>query len=415
MTPRRFFDRTILARAALAVMLAALALIVAACGGGDDEDARRPAVTPPPGGEVPQRLPDAEDRLELVAPPGYVEDGSSQASADWVSGFETRTGCDVRVRTARSDAAVAEAVASGRYDGAAVPSGMVAGLIAAGDLAPINPGLVRNADAIAEGLRDPGPAAVGDRLYGLPHDRWATLLAWRRDRVPGALSRSDAVYERPQLVPYRGLITSHGGPWAIAGAAVWLAANREELGITDPYALTVGQLEAAVALLVDQRPFLAAAWATDAEALRAFTEQEAVIGLVPQPVAHRLAAEQPELTTAANLPREGTTGEAGVWVVAADAEHPGCMYRWMAHALGPAVQAESAQFTGHAPANPGACRFTEDPDFCERLRATDEEFWAEVALRRTPVADCGDDRGRACKTWEEWQAAWAEVEARTAG
>ena len=44
-----------------------------------------------------------------------------------------------------------------------------------------------------------------------------------------------------------------------------------------------------------------------------------------------------------------------------------------------------------------------------RLSADDEEFFDQVEYWKTPVSDCGDDRGEECKTYDEWVQGWNEV------
>ena len=52
---------------------------------------------------------------------------------------------------------------------------------------------------------------------------------------------------------------------------------------------------------------------------------------------------------------------------------------------------------------------TADPKHCEIYHAEDEEFFDQIEFWKTPVSDCGDDRGDVCKTYEEWVQGWNEV------
>jgi putative spermidine/putrescine transport system substrate-binding protein len=79
------------------------------------------------------------------------------------------------------------------------------------------------------------------------------------------------------------------------------------------------------------------------------------------------------------------------------------------------VQAEVAERTGDAPANLSACQFTRDRGFCDAVRAADEGYWERVAIRATPMRDCGDERGAVCKTRAEWIAGWRSVAATPTG
>ena len=55
------------------------------------------------------------------------------------------------------------------------------------------------------------------------------------------------------------------------------------------------------------------------------------------------------------LPREGAPGEVDLWMLGANAPHPGCAYRWMRYASGARVQAQVARFYGATPVNADAC------------------------------------------------------------
>ena len=44
-------------------------------------------------------LGDGEGELNVLAWPGYAEDGSTDKTVDWVTPFEEETGCKVNVKT----------------------------------------------------------------------------------------------------------------------------------------------------------------------------------------------------------------------------------------------------------------------------------------------------------------------------
>ena len=49
------------------------------------------------------------------------------------------------------------------------------------------------------------------------------------------------------------------------------------------------------------------------------------------------------------------------------------------------------------------------PEHCDIYHANDEEFFDQIEFWKTPVSDCGDDRGDECKTYDEWVQGWNEV------
>ena len=73
------------------------------------------------------------------------------------------------------------------------------------------------------------------------------------------------------------------------------------------------------------------------------------------------------------------------------------------------ANAKVAEFFGEAPSNAKACALTTDPNYCAGYHADDEAYWSNVYYWNTPQADCGDDRGNTCKTYEDWRTAWTEI------
>ena len=69
-----------------------MAFIATGCGSSDSSSApKEPAAT---------KLGKGEGRLDIIAWAGYAEDGSNDPKTDWVTPFETDTGCKVNVKTA---------------------------------------------------------------------------------------------------------------------------------------------------------------------------------------------------------------------------------------------------------------------------------------------------------------------------
>jgi putative spermidine/putrescine transport system substrate-binding protein len=96
-------------------------------------------------------------------------------------------------------------------------------------------------------------------------------------------------------------------------------------------------------------------------------------------------------------------------MIAKNAKHPNCMYLWMDYIISPEANAKVAEYFGEAPSNSKSCALTKDPKHCDTYHATDESWWEDVYYWDTPVADCKDDRGEVCKTYEDWRAAWTEI------
>lgn len=108
------------------------------------------------------------------------------------------------------------------------------------------------------------------------------------------------------------------------------------------------------------------------------------------------------------LPVEGATGWSDTWMISSRAKHPNCMYRWMNWITMPKVQAQVAQWFGQAAANPKACRYTAK-GFCATYKVGDAGFYKRIAFWKTPVENCGDDRGDSCVDYSRWSQAWTEI------
>ena len=87
-----------------AVAVSAAALLIAACGGSSSSSESSAA---PGGAAFAGPVGKGEGQLNVLAWPGYAENGSTDPAVDWVTPFETKTGCKVNVKTfGTSDEAV---------------------------------------------------------------------------------------------------------------------------------------------------------------------------------------------------------------------------------------------------------------------------------------------------------------------
>jgi putative spermidine/putrescine transport system substrate-binding protein len=397
-------------RSATALVLAGL-LIGAAC---TSDEAEPEPVQPV---EVRDEIGDGEGELSLLALAGYVEDGSSDPEFDWVTPFEESTGCDIRVRYVDSGQEMVSLLTreDSPYDGASVPGDAAGELISAREVAAVDPVLFPSWPQVLEPLREDnaGHYVVDGIVFGVPALYGPNLLVFDRERVEPEPRSWRVVYEAD--TPYAGRIAMLDSPMTIADAALYLAAHRPDLGITDPYALSPTQLDAATTLLRDQGSRVGLYWSLFTDAVDAFGEREVVVG-TGWPIVLSLL-ELNRRSVGAIVPAEGITGWADTWMLAADAPHPNCMLRWMRWSLTPEVQAETALWYGGAPSNGRACglirrRLRDFADLVDTLRfgrCGDVEFLAALALWRMPSVECGDDRGRSCTGLPAWRAAWRFV------
>jgi putative spermidine/putrescine transport system substrate-binding protein len=384
-------------RATAAIAIAAMLAALNGCGGGSG-----------PAAGALHRLGAAEDRLNLVAVPGYDADGSKKGEPDWVTPFEHRTGCDITTTLASSPGRVVQLMRSGRYDGVSARGDVGGALIADALVDPINTDLVPNYADVFPALKDQPANTVDGVTYGVPIGRTANLLIWKPSEVkrdPDRTVSSDLIFDPELASRYPGGITAPDDPMYIADAALYLRRHEPGLGIDDVYELDPEQFEAAIELLREQRRFIGRYWPDPAESAKAFASDAIVAGTGPLATADRLRSEGVKVD--AVVPKEGATGLVDNWMLSSRARSPNCMYLWMNHVLGPEANAAIAIHTGQAPANERACNLI--GAHCDNFRAADEDLFEDVEFWTTPLRDCGDDRGDVCKTYGEWARAYAGV------
>jgi putative spermidine/putrescine transport system substrate-binding protein len=230
---------------------------------------------------------------------------------------------------------------------------------------------------------------------------------WRTDKVTPAPDSWGIVFDPAQMEKYKGKITAYDAPIYIADAALYLKATKPELGIEDPYALDDKQFQAAVDLLKQQREYIGEYWSDFTKEISAFASGDSVAGTTWQVTANLLKADKAKVDVV--LPKEGATGWSDTWMISSKAKNPNCMYMWMNHIISPEGNAAATEYFGEAPSNAKACELTKDKNHCETFHAGDEEYFSQIAYWKTPVKECGDDRGAVCKDFSEWVAAWTEI------
>jgi putative spermidine/putrescine transport system substrate-binding protein len=407
----RFFKaRSAWLPAAIVGGLAATMLVIAGCGGGDGDNDNA--------GEAQKSVGAGEGSLNLVAWPGYVAD-------PWMSDFEKQSGCQIKLKEAGTSDEMVDLMRTGQWDGVSASGNATAKLVAGGDVAPVNTDLVPNYATIFEDLKNQPYNTFDDTPYGIPHGRGANLLMSNSNDVKPNPNSWAVMLDPAQSAKYKGKISVYDDPIYIADAAVYLKAHQPDLGITDPYELDDDQFNAAVDLLKQQHANVGEYWSDAAKQISSFTNGDVVVGTTWQYQYFALLADdQPMQAPGPETgfqPTEGATGWSDTWMIAKNAAHPNCMYKWMDFIVSPEANAEVAQYFGEAPAQSKSCdaatltaaakadELPADPQFCEDYHAADPDFWKNTYYWKVPVADCGDDRGETCKDYNDWSAAWTEI------
>jgi putative spermidine/putrescine transport system substrate-binding protein len=385
-----------------------LALIAAGCG--DDNNTADEGATPSTeaeakGPEALKELGPSEAQVDVIAWAGYVEDGTNDKNNDWVTGFETETGCQVNVTLGNTSDEMVNLMKTGNFDGVSASGDATLRLIAAGDVAPVNTALIPNYADVFAGLKDKPHNTVDGKNYGVPHGRGANLLMYRTDVVTPAPDSWGIVFDPASK--YKGKVTAYDSPIYIADAALYLKATKPELKIDNVYELDQKQFDASVELLKTQRTIIGEYWSDYTKEVDAFAKGNSVVGTTWQVIANLLTADKVKIGT--TLPKEGSTGWSDTWMISSKAKHPNCMYKFMNHIISPEANAKVAEYFGEAPSNAKSCALTADKEHCKTFHADDEEYFSKVAYWTTPEKDCGDDRGAVCKDYSEWVSAWTQI------
>jgi putative spermidine/putrescine transport system substrate-binding protein len=382
-------------------MLATVGLLAAACNSGVPEGA-------------PNSLPDAEDELNLVIWVGYAEDGSTYPEFDWVTQFEEDTGCQVNTTDGQDSSNMVSLMATGQYDGVSASGDATLRMIAAGSVAPVNVSLIPNYDGVFDKLKNTPYNSVDGVPYGVPQGFGANVLLYNTDTFTETPTSWDPVWEADS--PAAGKISMYNSSITIADAALRLTHTTPDLGITNPYQLSQEQFDAAVALLQEQHEFIGEYWNYSTDQITSFSSGAMLAGSSWQYQFNTIKAEDEDAPVDVTIPDEGSTGWSDTWMIAKDAAHPGCMYRWMNWALEPETNAMSTIYFGEAPASQAACDAAETildgayKGHCETFHATDEAYLSKIRFWETPQADCNDDDdATTCADIDAWIQAWTEI------
>jgi putative spermidine/putrescine transport system substrate-binding protein len=342
--------------------------------------------------EAPRR---GEGKLELLTWEGYTQ-------RQWTVPFERSTGCDVTATYARSSDIMARTMRDrGRFDLVSAGADIARRLVDDRLVRAVDVRRVPASKSFFAPLRAPSFTSVAGARYGVATLWGPNVLLYNRTKVEPAPRSWSVVYDDR----YRGRIAVPDNPMQIADAALYLAATKPALAIRDPYELTRPQLAAAVALLRRQRPLVRSYWQYASDEVKLFEDGRAWLGSGWRWQAERLAEHKVAVGTL--VPREGVTGWADSWMLAAQAKHPRCAYAWLRWISRPAIQAELAVDFGATPANRLACSYMDriERGSCAAADAdASSAYVRSIRFWKTPGAGCPT-----CADQDAWRSAWAEV------
>jgi len=385
---------------------AALLALVSGCGTSGGGGSTSSGGFTPPDLPMKKSIGPMEGQVNVLAWPGYAEDGSNDPKYDWVTAFEKKTGCQTNIKYFNTSDEAVKLMQTGEYDVVSASGDASLRLIASGDAAPINTDLVKTYADISPFLKDRDWNSVDGQMYGIPHGWGANLLAYNTDVVKPAPTSWGAVFGGASK--YDGKVTAYDSPIYIADAALYLMKHQPDLGIKNPYALDQDQLAAAVDLLKTQRQSVGEYWSNYLTEVSGFKSGDTVIGTAWQYNALTAQGEGAPIKTV--FPTETSTGWSDTWMLNPSSPHSNCGYAWMDYITSPGPQAQIAEYFGEAPANTKACALTVQKDFCDQYHAEDKAYSDKLWYWTTPISECLDGRTDVtCTDYGDWTQAWTEI------
>jgi putative spermidine/putrescine transport system substrate-binding protein len=357
-----------------------------------------------------------EGEVDIVAWPGYIERGANDPNYDWVTGFEADTGCMVKEKDALTSDEMVTLMNQGGFDLVTASGDASLRLVYGNRIQPINIDLIPSWNTIDERLQN-GPWHTVDtnndgtpEHYGVPYQWGPNVLMYNTDVFKDQPPTSWDVVFKEQTLPdgksNKGRVQAYDGPIYIADAALYLMVHNPDLKITNPYELDQDQFNAVLDLLRQQRDLVSRYWHDVAVQVDDFTNEGiAASSSWPYQVNLLKADGQPIDSV---VPEEGATGWADTTMMSVDAPHPNCAYMWLEHSLQPKLQGDLASWFGSVPVVPAACDGNDllGPDGC---KTNGIENFDKIYFWRTPIANCGDDRGETCMPYSDWVTEYIAV------
>ncbi|KZB69989.1 ABC transporter substrate-binding protein [Thalassospira sp. MCCC 1A02491] len=341
-----------------------------------------------------------EGNVNIVAWPGYIERGETDANFDWVTSFEKESGCKVNVKTANTSDEMVALMNEGGFDLVTASGDASLRMIAGKRVQPINTDLIPSWNTVDDRLKSAPWHTVDGKHYGTPYQWGPNVLMYNTEAFKEAPKSWDVVFKEMTLADgksNKGRVQAYDGPIHIADAAQYLMAHNPELGIKSPYELNADQYAAALDLLRGQRELVSRYW-HDAFIQMDDFKNEGVVASGSWPFQVNLLKSE-GLPIASTIPEEGVTGWADTTMLHADAENPTCAYLWMEHSLSPKVQGDLAAWFGSNPAVPAACKGNAllGDEGCATNGFDDFD---RVSFWQTPVSKC-ESQGE-CVPYYRW-------------
>ncbi len=348
----------------------------------------------------PTKIGKGEGQVDIVAWPGYIERGDTDKNYDWVTDFEKKSGCKVKVKTAGTSDEMVALMNEGGFDLVTASGDASLRLIAGKRVQEVNTKLIPSFRNVDPRLQTARWHHVDGKHYGTPYQWGYNVLAYNTNAFKQAPKSWKVVFEEMTLddgKSNKGRVQAFDGPIYIADAALYLKATKPALGIKDPYELNEDQYKAALDLLRQQRKLVSRYWHDAMVQIDDFKNEGVVASSSWGFQVNLLQGEKQPIASV--VPVEGATGWADTTMLHVNAKHPNCAYMWMEHSLNPKLQGDLAAWFGSVPAVPAACKGNKLLGDTGCATNGVNEF-DRISFWRTPVAKCSDPKG--CVPYYRW-------------
>ena len=395
MKPKLFFVLSLLVLASM---------MLASCGGAPAATEAPAAATEAPTSNTP------EGEVAIVAWPGYIERGANDAAYDWVTAFETSTGCKVTVKDAATSDEMVTLMSTGQYDLVTASGDSSLRMIYGGIVQEVDVNKIPSYGTVDPRLQSAAWHTVDGKHYGVPYQWGPNVLMYNTDAFGGVAPTSwNVVFEEQTLADGKSnkdRVQAYSGPIYIADAALYLKAHNPDLGITDPYELNETQFTAALELLRQQRQITPKYWGDYLVQIEDFKTEGFVASSSWPLQVNLLQADGSPIASV--IPSEGATGWADTTMMAANAPHPNCAYLWLEHSIDPKVQGDVASWFGSNPSVPAACDGASEVFGTEGCKANGFDTFDQIYFWKTPIADCGNGNSD-CVTYDRWTEEFTSI------
>jgi putative spermidine/putrescine transport system substrate-binding protein len=140
-----------------------------------------------------------EGYVDIVAWPGYIERGETDKNFDWVTDFEKKSGCKVRIKTAGTSDEMVALMNEGGFDLVTASGDASLRLISGKRVQPVNVELVPSWKTVDARLQNAPWHTVEGAHYGVPYQWGSNVLMYNTTVFKEAPTSWNVVFEEMNL------------------------------------------------------------------------------------------------------------------------------------------------------------------------------------------------------------------------